>query len=111
MSDQQRRGKYTAEFKQEGVRQVQTGQSIASVAIALGIPKASLSNWVRLHARGELVNTGSSPKDTLPVTPEQMELTRLRAENARLRMESDIAKKAAAYFALDTLQGTPGFKK
>jgi transposase len=45
------------------------------------------------------------------VSTEQMELARLRAENARLRMERDIAKKAAAYFAQDTLRGTPGFTK
>jgi transposase len=45
------------------------------------------------------------------ITPEQMELARLRAEVARLRMERDIAKKAAAYFAQDTLRGTPGFTK
>ena len=45
------------------------------------------------------------------VTAEQMELARLRAEVARLRMERDIAKKAAAYFAQDTLRGTPGFTK
>jgi transposase len=34
-----------------------------------------------------------------PVSPEQMELARLRAENARLRMERDILGKATAYFA------------
>ena len=45
------------------------------------------------------------------VTPEQMEISRLRAEVARLKMERDIAKKAAAYFAQDVLRGTPGFTK
>ena len=45
------------------------------------------------------------------VTPEQMEMARLRAELARMTMERDIAKKAAAYFAQDLLQSTPGFKK
>jgi transposase len=50
-------------------------------------------------------------ENAVKVTPEQMELARLRAENARLRMERDIAKKAAAYFAQDTLRGTPGFTK
>jgi transposase len=45
------------------------------------------------------------------VTPEQMELSRLTAENARLRLERDIAKKAAAYFAQDTLRSTPGYSK
>ena len=38
-----------------------------------------------------------------PITPEQMELSRLRAENARLRMEMEIVKKAAAYFAKESL--------
>jgi len=38
-----------------------------------------------------------------PVTPEQMEISRLRAENARLRMEAEILKKAAAYFAKESL--------
>lgn len=37
------------------------------------------------------------------VTPEQMELSRLRAENARLRMRVDIPKRATAYFAKDAL--------
>ena len=40
--------------------------------------------------------SGASDK---PVSPEQMELARLRAENARLRMERDILQKATAYFA------------
>jgi transposase len=38
-----------------------------------------------------------------PVTPQQMELSRLRAENARLRMHVDILKKATASFAKDAL--------
>jgi transposase len=45
------------------------------------------------------------------VTPEQMELARLRAQNARLKMELEIAKKAAAYFAQEVLQSTPGSSK
>ena len=80
------------------------------VAKVLGIPKASLGNWVRLSARTELGGAGGADK-AARVSPEQMEMARLRAENARLRMERDIAKKAAAYFAQDTLRGTPGFTK
>ena len=108
MSDKQARGKYTQEYKLEAVRQVKAGQSIAVTAKVLGIPKASLSNWVRLSAKGVLSGAGEKP---VAVTAEQMELARLRAEVARLRMERDIAKKAAAYFAQDTLRGTPGFTK
>ena len=108
MADKQVRGRYTLEYKLEAVRQVKGGQSIAVVARVLGIPKASLSNWVRQDVRGPLGGAGDK---AVTVTPEQMELARLRAENARLRMERDIAKKAAAYFAQDVLRGTPGSTK
>ena len=108
MSDKRVRGKYTQEYKLEAVRQVNAGQSIAVTAKVLGIPEASLSNWVRLSGKGVLSGVGDKPA---AVTAEQMELARLRAEVARLRMERDIAKKAAAYFAQDTLRGTPGFTK
>lgn len=93
MSDKQVRAQYTREFKQEAVRQVRSGQAIAVVAKVLGIPKASLGNWVRLSAKGELDGAGGGDK-SIQVSPEQMEIARLRAENARLRMERDIAKKS-----------------
>ena len=94
----------------EGAVSQFTRQLLPVVAKVLGIPKASLGNWVRLSAKGELDGSGSADK-AAKVSPEQMEIARLRAENARLRMERDIAKKAAAYFAQDTLRGTPGFTK
>lgn len=103
MSNKQVRGQYTQEFKLEAVRLVKTGQSVGMTAKVLGIPKASLSNWVRSSEQGQLGGAGDRP-----VTPEQMELARLRAELARVKMERDIAKKAAAYFAQDVLQSTPG---
>lgn len=107
MNEQRVRGKYTLEFKQEAVRQVKAGRPASMVAKTLDMPKASLTNWVRADARGELEMTADG-KVAPQVTPEQAEIARLRAEVARLRMERDIAKKAAAYFAQDVLQGTPG---
>lgn len=110
MSVKRVRAQYTQEFKLEAVRQVRSGQAIGVVAKVLGIPKASLGNWVRQSGKGELSVTDAD--DTaVKVSPEQMELARLRAENARLRMERDIAKIATAYFAQDTLRGTPGFTR
>jgi len=107
MKDDKRvRAQYTREFKMEAVRLVKSGQSVGMTAKVLGIPKASLANWVRMSERGHAL--GDPDK---PVTPEQMELARLRAELARVKMERDIAKKAAAYFAQDVLQSTPGFNK
>ena len=110
MADKQVRAQYTQEFKLEAVRQVQGGQSQLKVAQVLAIPKASLSNWVRLVNQGQLLAEIADEKSS-KVTPEQMEISRLRAEVARLKMERDIAKKAAAYFAQDVLRGMPGFTK
>lgn len=98
MSAVNRRAQYTLEFKQEAVRLVQAGQSIAAVARTLGMVDQTLFNWVKAHRQGRL--TGA---DSKPVSAEQRELTRLRAENARLKMERDILKKATAYFARELL--------
>ena len=64
----------------------------------LGLVEQTLRNWVKAAAVGKLAAPGVKP-----VTPEQMELSRLRAECARLKMHVDILKKATAYFAKDAL--------
>ena len=98
MKSKLKRGQYTLEFKLEAVRLVKTGQSLAVVSATLGIAGQTLHNWVKADREGQLIGAGSRP-----VSPEQMELARLRADNARLRMERDILKKAAAYFAKDSI--------
>lgn len=89
---------YTAEFKQLAVKRVKGGQSCGTVARELGLIDQTLRNWVKAFDAGELAGAGAKA-----VTPEQMELSRMRAENARLRMENEILKKATAYFAKDVL--------
>lgn len=111
LNEKQTRAKYTLEFKQEAVRQVKAGRAASAVAATLGMPKASLTNWVRADAKGQLAMTSEGKATTPTVTPEQAEIARLKAQVARLMMERDIAKKAAAYFAQDVLQGTPGFSR
>lgn len=64
MTQKQVRAQYTREFKLEAVRQVRSGQEIAMVAKVLGIPKASLGNWVRLAVKGELSCAGGDDKVT-----------------------------------------------
>jgi transposase len=64
----------------------------------LGLADKTLRNWIKAAKSGKLKGAGSKT-----VTPEQMELSRLRAENARLKRENEIIKKAAAYFAKDVL--------
>ncbi|CAG2156688.1 IS3 family transposase ISBcen17 [Cupriavidus numazuensis] len=89
---------YTAEFKAAAVKRVKDGQAVAVVSRELGMSGQTLRNWVKASDAGTLNGTG-----TKAVTPEQMELSRLKAENKRLQMELEIAKKAAAFFAKDLL--------
>ena len=92
MNESKPRARYTLEFKLEAVRLVKGGQVAAVTAKILGTPKQTLEKWVRLANKGQLKEAGDKP-----VSPEQMELAKLRAENARLRMEHDILGKATAY--------------
>ena len=89
---------YTAEFKELAVKRVKDGQSAGAVAKDLGLIEQTLRNWVKAAAAGKLNGAGAKV-----VTPEQMELSRLRAENIRLKRECEILKKATAYFARETL--------
>jgi len=66
-----------------------TGRNIRDVARELGISHQTLRNWVKAHDAGTLNGPG-----TKVITPEQMESSRLRAENKRLTMELEITKKA-----------------
>ena len=98
---------YTAEFKDLAVKRVTAGEKHGVVAKDLGLNEQTLRNWVKAAQAGKL-----NPSGAKQVTPEQMELSRVCAENARLRMEVDILKKATAspkgiscgaYFAKDAL--------
>jgi transposase len=89
------RARYTLEFKQETVRLVASGQSIAAAARAVGIAEQTLFNWIKAQRQGRLSGIASSRAPSA----EQMEISRLRAELARVKMERDILGKATAYFA------------
>jgi len=88
------RARYTAEFKSEAVRLVTGGERVVTVAENLGVPVKTLANWVHDTKAGKAL---SSPER--PVSAEQMEISRLRAELSRVKMERDILGKATAYFA------------
>ena len=79
---------YTAQFKDQAVALVKGGKSVAEVARALGLVEQTLRNWVKLAGKGKL------HQGVNEITPEQMELSRLRAENARLKLENEVLKKS-----------------
>ena len=95
MSEQNKKT-YTPEFKKEAVRLVtEQGYKVTEAARNLGINPSVLTRW-----KSQLVSEGTNAfpgKGRL--TPEKEELQKLRKENQRLKMERDILKKAAAFFA------------
>jgi transposase len=94
------RRQFSREFKLEAVRLVKDrGVSVRQAARDLDVHENVLRKWVRELA--------ADPQQAFPgkgvMKPEQAEIDRLKKENAKLRMERDILKKAAAYFAKDSL--------
>jgi transposase len=88
--------KYTVEFKQEAVKLVtEQGYSQAEASRRLGVGGKNMSRWIREARSGKAVKVS--------LTAEQIELACLRKENKRLQMERDILKKAAAFFANESV--------
>ena len=93
---------YTAEFKQETVR---LAASIGGNAAAkrLGVPQSTVTNWVRRARAGTLQGTPSEGAPVKrPVSELEAEVSRLRRELASTKLDLEIVKKAAAYFAKES---------
>jgi transposase len=93
---------YTDEFKVEAVR---LSESIGGdqAARRLGIPESSLWNWIRLSRAGKLkaaVGPGVAVKRS--ISEVEAENARLRKELASAKLDLEIVKKAAAYFAKES---------
>ena len=93
---------YTQEFKLEAVR---LGESIGGnqAAKRLGIPDSSLWNWIRRSRAGKLdLGADLAMGVKRPVSELEAENARLRRELANARVDLEIVKKAAAYFAKES---------
>ena len=90
--------KYSKEFKLQAAKLVtEQGYSYDKAAKRLGTTGWSIRNWVtKFRETGELPPQGDTQ-------PKADELRQLRKELAQLKMENDILKKAAAYFAKELL--------
>jgi transposase len=82
---------------------MEQGMSWAEAAGKLSLPTSTLGNWVKAAKAGKLGDVG---KNYRPLTEVEAELARVKKENAELKMERDILKKATAYFARESLPGT-----
>lgn len=93
-----KRKRYTREFKEEAVKLVtEQGYQVGEAARNLGIHPNMLSRW-----RSEILGDDESSSGSGSSNDVQAELQRLRKENKRLRMEREILKKAAAFFAKES---------
>lgn len=93
------RRKFSREFKLEAVRLVvERGVAVAQAGRELDVHENVLRKWVKQYRQDA---QAAFPGHGV-MAPEQAELARLRKEVAKLKMERDILKKAAAYFASES---------
>ena len=97
-------GRYTKEFREEAVKLVTEEKiSLPEASRRLSLPPSTLATWVKAFKAGRLGEVGKTYR---PLTEIEMELARTKKELAEVKMERDILKKAAAYFARESLPGT-----
>ena len=88
---------YSKEFREQAVKRVEEeGLSAEAVAKQLSIPKSTLAAWVRASKEGKLGEVGKTQR---PLTEIELELAKVKRELAETKMERDLLKKTAAYFA------------
>jgi transposase len=91
MSKQRR---YSAEFKRSAIALVaEQNYSVDQAAESLGVSKDTLKYWIKEHRRKH------GPLNAAEETDLKKQVKELQRENERLKLERDILKKAAAYFA------------
>lgn len=96
------RSRYPQEFRDEAIAlALSADRPMSEVARSLGVPDYTLWRWVR-ESKAEGAVKPSQPS-TLS-KDEQIELKRLRKENAQQKIDMEILRKAAAYFAKETLR-------
>ena len=94
-------GRYTKEFRTEAVKLItDQGYSVAEASRRLDIPKSTISHWVKANKACKLGDIGKNRRE---LNDTELELARLKRELAKVKMERDILKKAAAYFAKESI--------
>ena len=98
------RGRYKKEFREEAVKLISKEKlSLSEEGRRLNLAPSTIGNWVKANKAGRLAGAGKPQK---PLTEIEMELYRTKKELAEVKMECQLLKKAAAYFAKESLPGT-----
>lgn len=97
-------GKYSKELRLEAVKLIETEKiSICEASRRLSIPGSTLAKWMKAKKEDKLKDIGKNRKELSEV---ELELARVKKELAQSKMEIEILKKAAAYFAKESLENT-----
>lgn len=88
-----RKPSYPPEFRRRVLELVRSGRTVLSVAQEFDVSRGAIKNWLKQDD----INEGR--RDDGLTTEERKELTQLRRENKRLKLEAEILSKAAAWFA------------
>ena len=106
MADERQRRQYPAEFQLEAVR-LADSIGLNAAADRLGVPRATLGNWARRRRKvayslegRQAADAGAAPKRS--ATELEVENARLRRELANQKLDNEILRKAAAYFARES---------
>ena len=86
---------YPPEFRREAVQMLRAGRTPRELAQSLGVSEQTLRNWRRQDQADRHERTD------VATSAELKELRQLRKENARLKQERDLLKRAAAFFAAE----------
>ena len=93
---------YTDEFRVEAVR-LSESVGVSTAAKRLGVPDGSLRNWIKRGRTGKFVTERPAPTSVKRSLAEvEAENSRLRRELESARLDLEIVKKAAAYFAKES---------
>jgi transposase len=96
--------RYTREFREEVVKMVREGGlSVKETCEWLSLPKSTMEQWIRASKSDKLGEVG---KDERLLSAVERELAEVKRKLALAKQERDILKKAAAYFAKESLHGT-----
>ena len=91
-----RRPTYPPEFRRRILELARAGRSVNSLAQEFSVARQSIKNWLKQDD----IDSGQRTEGL--TTDERKELTQLRRENKRLKLEAEILSKAAAWFARET---------
>ena len=97
------RGRYTKEFREEAVKLITEEKlSLPEAGRRLSLAPSTIGNWVTAFRDGKLGDVGKSYR---LLTEVEIENAKLKKALAVAKMENEILKKAAAYFARESLPG------